>query len=474
MIRVYLDWNVMAQMKDGHLDDLLTIICQKNRFFIPYSTSHIGDILASNNEEDPAQKERIGIDLDYITSLTDNNCLSNDGKQVNLDISEPHSLFHQRIENEDLLNDFGLGKIEELFEVEGIPQGIGDTFISLLKSIPIDESFIAAMKNPETSLTLRKLFPDLGENPTMEGFFRSFGKMYKNLNEEEGYKVFREITQDGLGINRDKIYNNDDPYGLIETIHSKLGYKWDEYVDHSKYAPEWFNRITNEYLKLDMHGYQEDKVEVKPNKRKQTFANTTEDGSHAAFASTCHFYITNDKKSCAKTNKVYEKLNINTKVFRPQEFIDYYIQFIGNSYEYIGENLQTIVEIINGNDFEEMEIENGIRRIYQTQKFIFDFFNGITRQWEIPSGEQKTMLFRNMPTNLQTTYAFEVRNLVNRIDPDFCKDTQNLSVISDEAILNDNWGGIRWRTVDIELRLLGYQGNIQMYINVIDDGDSSD
>jgi hypothetical protein len=322
MITVYLDWNVMAQMKGGFLGALHDILFQRDRFFVPYSTSHIGDILSSYVENDQAQEKRIEADLDFITSITNNQCLSNNGKQIVLDTTPPHSIFQQRINDSDLLNDFDIEKIAELFNVEGVPKGLGDMFTTALKSIPMDDSFNTALQNPESKEIIQKVFPDLGENPTMEDFIRSFANMVKNLNEEEGYKDLRKITQSGLGINRDKIFNDNDPKHIIDNAHSKVGFKFNEFVDLSKYAPEWYNRITNEYLKLDMHGYQEDKVEVKPNKRKQTFANMIKDAAHAAFAATCEFYITNDNKSYHKTKMVYEHLGITTTVVKPQEFID--------------------------------------------------------------------------------------------------------------------------------------------------------
>ena len=42
-----------------------------------------------------------------------------------------------------------------------------------------------------------------------------------------------------------------------------------EEINEKKYknAPEWFNKITNEYLLLDMHGYQEDKVNIKKGRK---------------------------------------------------------------------------------------------------------------------------------------------------------------------------------------------------------------
>jgi hypothetical protein len=107
MIKVYLDWNVMAQMKSGYQNDLLKVLSNKDKFLIPYSTSHIGDILSSYSE-DIEQKKRIEKDLEFITSITDNLCLSNNGKQVILDKSDPKALFQQRVDDKDFMTDFSL------------------------------------------------------------------------------------------------------------------------------------------------------------------------------------------------------------------------------------------------------------------------------------------------------------------------------------------------------------------------------
>ena len=464
MIRVYLDWNVMAQMKGGYQDDLHAILSQKDRFFVPYSTSHIGDLLSNDDTIDDNQRKRIDYDLNFISTLTNNYCLSNSGSQVHINTYDPHSIYQDRVDDKDLLNDFTLGKIEELFTIDGYPD-ISKSLVSMLKSIPIDDVFREALKNPETSGTINQIFPDLSDNPTMEGFFQSFGKMIKNLNETEDYENLRELTRDGLGINRDKMFNTDDPFDLIEKNHSKYGLKWDDYIDKDKHAPRWFNEITNAYLKLDMHGYQEDKVQVKPKKRKQTFKNTTEDGFHAAFASTCHFYIVNDKRAVKKTRQVYKHLNINTLVFKPQEFIDYCKEYLGLTVKSIGDSLKTIVDIINTKNYIETRIEEGVRRTYNSPHFIFDFFNGVVLQKEEKSREHINMLFRNMPTNSFATFAFEVRELVKRINVLLGLDENEFGEISDDELRAENWVGLSWQLNIGELRLLGFGGNIQLYLN---------
>jgi hypothetical protein len=49
MVKVYLDWNVVSQMKNGSHPKLKEIVFNNDKLFIPFSTSHIGDIFSSYN-----------------------------------------------------------------------------------------------------------------------------------------------------------------------------------------------------------------------------------------------------------------------------------------------------------------------------------------------------------------------------------------------------------------------------------------
>ena len=56
MVKVYIDWNVMSGMKNGHFPELCKIIEKSNNLLLLYSTSHIGDILASYSEDENQKK----------------------------------------------------------------------------------------------------------------------------------------------------------------------------------------------------------------------------------------------------------------------------------------------------------------------------------------------------------------------------------------------------------------------------------
>src|SRR5258705_9152592 len=114
MIKVYIDWNVMSQMKNGNHKDLYQILASE-KFFIPYSTSHIGDIFSSYKETEE-QNNYINSDLDFISTLTRNTCLFNDGKNILMDFSSPHDLFQQKVEQRDLFQDISIQGLSKIFD----------------------------------------------------------------------------------------------------------------------------------------------------------------------------------------------------------------------------------------------------------------------------------------------------------------------------------------------------------------------
>jgi len=101
MIRLYFDWNVISQMKNGYFPILENILEGEKNFFIPYSTSHIDDILSSH-EETLKQKEIINSDLKYLSKITKNRCLllTSTGDII-LNKHSPEELYEQKLEKKN-------------------------------------------------------------------------------------------------------------------------------------------------------------------------------------------------------------------------------------------------------------------------------------------------------------------------------------------------------------------------------------
>lgn len=425
MISIYLDWNVIVQLKNG-LNPELNDVLNANRFLIPYSTSHISDILSSyaDNSE---QLEKINTDLEFLSALTKNYCLSNDSKVVRLDVTDPKGLFQDRVDEKDLFKNFSFdtltGILDDNEQAKEINKQLED-----LKKLPLDKTFIEGFTNPQSSEHMNALFPGLKDNPTMGGFFKCFGEMITRMNDTEDYKQLRRITQTGLGINRNRIYSTNDPYKFISDIYAKFKIDPKTFLPESgKYAPVWFDQISNEYIKLDMHGYQEDKVNTTKG-RKETFRNTTEDSFHAAFASTCHFYITNDKKSFEKTQKVYEQVGANTFVFKPDEFLEYYNVFLTEGD--VAADLLIPLKYIETDKYVEKQIEDGYIRSYHVPYFVFDFFNKMTITINKSGRVTMVMLSQVPPTNKGITYFFEIERLSPKLYTALGMDSDNLGQIT--------------------------------------------
>ena len=453
----------MAQMKDRQHQELKEILSDNKRFFKPYSTSHISDILSSYKAGDEQQDKRIERDLKFISELTNNYFLSNNGKEVVLDFAIPETYYKQRVDEIGLYNNFNFDSLFNGFDSNEELNGLLKAYANALKHMPLDDALINAFNNPDSAKHMDDLLPGLKDNPTMGGFLDIFGKLLNSLNTGDKYKELRQIVQGGLGINRDKIYDSKNPYEIIEKGYKKLGIDMgvvsEKNSGSDKYGPKWFNEITNEYIQLDMYGYQEDNVNVDKG-RKETFRNTTEDAFHAAFATTCDFYVVNDAKGYKKAKKIYGKLNINTYAVKPAEFVEYYKSYL--KFEEKIWNLSIVPGIIDKFKYDENKYEGGVIRIYYVPYYLFDFFNKVI----VMSNDDEPLqivLSRVNPTN-GGKYVFEITALVNEICDLLGPDIDNLGEVKASEFEEQEWMGRRWNVGDIIYRLISINGYIQLYL----------
>jgi hypothetical protein len=303
MIRLYLDWNVLAQMKNGHHQELLDIIGNGDKFIKLFSTAHIGDIHAGYSGT-LENEQQILSDLEFLSQMTGDLCIYNNGKDITIEPYSPFSLFEQQKVPLPQAKPFDLDELADNPDLVSK----ADEYNQLLDR-PFDGVLRDALNNPTTATGMQQFYPGLNSDMTYGDLIRISMERFKSMNEGETYKIMREMLQKGLSVPRDRLFDDQQPFQTIESIYKKLPITGDyrPFERTMAFAPEWFGRITNAYIQLDMHGYQEDKISVGKG-RKQTFKNLTNDAFHAAFASSCDFYITEDKRASKKTKQVYEKL----------------------------------------------------------------------------------------------------------------------------------------------------------------------
>lgn len=465
MIKTYIDWNVMTGMKNGHFPELTEIFENREKFLLVYSTSHIGDILASYSE-DEEQKARIREDLDYITHLTNNLCLANDSKQVNLDYFDPHELLQDRLDEAHIFTDFSLDNLFKPVAGDDQFNSIIESYKAILKSLNLDVVLKQAFEQPESAEVMDKVFPGFREDQTFEGLIKSFGKMYNNMNDTEDYKHLREMVQK-IGVNSSHFSPGKNPFELIESAYSKTGIDAEKYLQNGKNAPVWFDEITNEYLKLDLHGFKADKIKV-TQKEKNTFRNMTEDAFHSAFASRCEFYITSDDRNYQKTRAVFEKLGIFTKVFKPHEFIEYYRRFL-NIHTFEGHYESALDVLRTGEDFHELVNDDGSRfgHVAYPPQYFFNFFNKVT----LPHSPESPyfLLSKDHPAQTYIVAVQEIEAMVKMFFEQFGADLDGKTTFDRSEITDTEWDGRRWNLNFGELQLRRLSGWFQLYFYVNQD-----
>ncbi len=460
MIKVYLDWNVMTQLKNGGHKELEGILCNKERFLTPFSTAHIGDIFSSFDGSEK-QQEYINSDLEFISKLTEERCLHIQGEKVIIDYYPPKELFEQRIDSGELMKNLSIGGFSSLFEGLGIPEEILGSYKDLLKSIPVQSIMQDTLNDPEKAEQTEKLFPGLKDDPTFEGMLNGVIKMMNGLNEDESYKDLRQTVQSGFNIERDKIFDSKDPYEIINREYEKAGVTRPDKLRNSKQGPKWYNEICDEYIQLDMHGYQEDKVNTQKG-RKETFKNTTEDAFHCAFASSCNFYVTNDNKTYKKAKKVYEKLGLQTVVLKPDEFVEYFKNYLDLKNDKA--NFHLINKVLDSFKYYEEDITSSKLRIYLIPYFLFDFFNKIMVILINEDKIESIILSRNNPTH-NFVLRIEIRKLLSRLDMSFGTNIENLSELGDNELNDDQWKERKWNNDNLKLTLRRVNDHFQLYLN---------
>lgn len=212
-----------------------------------------------------------------------------------------------------------------------------------------------------------------------------------------------------------------------------------------------------------MHGYQEDKVNTTKG-RKETFRNTTEDAFHAGFASTCNFYILNDNRAYDKTKKVYEKISLNTLVFKPGEFLNHYKTFLLE--RAINLELRIPITYLSADAINEEKTEDGFIRTYHLPYFVFDFFNKMFVTIDNSGKATMILLSRFSPTSRNATYHFEIEKLSSKLYQVLGEDVEKLGHIKHDEFERGEWGGRKWDFGDIAFRLLCPNGHFQLYYDL--------
>lgn len=326
MIKLYIDLNVIPSLKTGANRKLCLLKELKDTFSVIYSTSHISDLIVGDDGSEK-RKELIYSDLDYIYDLTDGNCAYIELGEVTISERSPIDLYEERLNEREIFDTDDLCGVLKSHVQQGTDAY--DALIGCLNS-PLPVGILEALSESESAAFVNNILPGITKESTLADLINRGWQRYRKLTETDAYKSFRDDFQGRLSIKPNQFITKE-PFKSIEDIHASLFKEFAPIMNpsgmKSDHGPQWFADITNNYLTLDMHGYRQDKIKV-TEKNNDTMRNTIDDGFHAAFASLCDYYITNDERTIYKTKAVYNKLGILTTVYKPQEFEDHFAELL--------------------------------------------------------------------------------------------------------------------------------------------------
>jgi hypothetical protein len=378
MIRVYLDWNVISNLKKPEFKEIKDFIDKhKKHLQFLYSPAHFSDLMKSYSNDN----NLFDVDLETLGYLSEKHLIRWGKDGVEPLFATPKEYFESIRNEEDI---FSLMDMEKIFkELDDSTQeyGLGDIvkkMKSIFQTLPMGIDI-----TEENQDVLKKMFPNIKNNSTMWDLMKEVGPFSRKLLQDgDYYKDFRKtLSEKGFKLesnsgnwNEDEVIKNIDDF--LIGLGTKMTYL--EYVQtsfkHKKEPINLYEYFTNAYLMLDMIGYKTDKL-PKPT---DNMKNIQADGEHSFYAAHCDYFVAIDKKLIIKSKVLYNEFKISTIIIKPNELISELekvidlsprnINFIEEAFSFC--NVDSLVESYPISKDNEIEAY-----VYKLPKLYFNFFN---------------------------------------------------------------------------------------------------
>lgn len=455
MISVYLDWGIISELKQGKYPELKKLLIQKDRFLVPYSSAHIGDLLPKKNKK--GNEQYVNEDLHFLSELTNNRCFNFYEQKLFIEDINPKSYYDEQIEINKEFTNFGFDTTTEFDKSDNVLSELLDRF----KKVPIDKHFEQILNDPKGDFNVNDFFPGLKENLTVDGLLKGTLMYFDKLYEGEEYARLRRLTQKEMGITRDKMFTEKNPFKVIEETHKKAGINSKDYLNSGKYtAPNWYDEFCHDYLMLDMHGFQEDSITTKK-KRKQTMRNINNDAFHSAFASTCNFYILKDTRAFEKTKKVYENWDMGTILIKPDDFLPYAKSFLSERSPSL--DLEIPFEFFKKVPDQIKEKELYDLHSYFVPHYLFDYFNNVHGIVSKKRKFQGLILCQATPKNKKSVYLIEADSILKKFYSYFGEDINGNSSLGIQDLKKYGWKDIEWKSGKLSFHLILNEESFELH-----------
>ncbi|MBA2613172.1 MAG: hypothetical protein H0U95_14475 [Bacteroidetes bacterium] len=331
MIKVYLDWNVMSQLKNKNIEPGLSLFVKlkecENKLELPYSPAHISDLI--KGWDDTVEKDTYTRnDLKHISEITKNlfYVLYFKATGVINEYKDPEHYFDSVKDEEKKsipkMLDFETMFKEAEFDEESL-KNINAEMDKVMAGMRASMSTVDLSSLSGTSELKQFLSLVPTEGQTFTEYMKEAGGYFEGIMKDPDiYRGLRNTVQSGLGLDPKVISNWQNPYKQLDEHlpNTLLGKSLTQFISENNKTKTTENVLYENfcmvYPTFDMFGFRPEDLSSK-----NTYENMSNDCQHAFYAAHCKFFLTNDKKTIAKTIATYKHFGILTEVCTPDEFI---------------------------------------------------------------------------------------------------------------------------------------------------------
>ncbi|PRD56776.1 hypothetical protein [Sphingobacterium gobiense] len=421
MIRIYLDWSIISYLKQPEFSRLKAFIEEnKHRFLFPYSAAHFSDLMKSYS----MNNVYFQTDLKNLEWLSNKHLLHWEDNFVQPKFCTPKDYFESYDRDLDITPMFDINKL-----FNDLDKGLEESGLISFKSIFSSLKKILATIPSGLDITednkkiVNTMFPDLTVNSNHWDLMKQSGNMLLSLiTDRLYYKNLRNsISEQGFVL--DKNSGNWDVSEVMANVDAFLkesGFNKDflAFVDYvfelRNEKPDRLVYFTACYNILDLLGYKADKL-PKPS---DTAMNIYTDAQHSFYAAHCDYFVVADKNLLTKTNVLYHKFNIRTKVISPYEMIDSLesrCSLETDSENILGVILDLVRNCENRFDFSEHQIGDGQAFSGTLPRLHFDFFTDVSVLQDVENKRFTLAFFRRSHNYSEFYFYTEVESLLQRI-----------------------------------------------------------
>lgn len=372
MIRIYLDWNIISNLKRPENKEIKDFIDKhKSYFLFPYSPAHFKDLMKSYTPNNKYFEQ----DLKTLEYLSGKHLIQWEENGTVPLFRTPKEYF----EDEKDKDDYYTVDIEKILNDLSVESELGKTLKSLYKLLPA--GIVADEENKEI---FQQIFPNITPTSNIWDLMKDAGDfMQKLLNNRDFYKDYRRLLEK-KGFKIDANSGNWEENEVIEKINTYLvnlgiGADFLQFIESTfKYRDKPVNKyefFIISYLVLDIIGYKSDKLPKLTDNMRNIYA----DSEHAFYGAHCDFFIVGDKNLHVKSKVLYSQFNIPTHVLAPNEFIEVITNQIHNfpkGQTNVIEDAFSYIKLENQVEYYPFSSENEAE-IYTVKLpvFYFNFFN---------------------------------------------------------------------------------------------------